>query len=154
MRREHVVPSATSEGMPRTTGDLTDAERWLVQIMSNYQFGRVENLAIRAGQPIIGQDVKVVRVAQLGGDSGGTKIPVADEFELKRSVRDLFEELSRLGNGLIVRLEFKRGLPCRLETTARVAPVELPNDLCSGQDRLRMNGWPARGIRDVVLLCC
>jgi len=57
-----------------------------------------------------------VRVACLGGESGGTKLP-SGEFELKRAVCDLFDELARLGEGTVVRLEFKRGLPCRLETT-------------------------------------
>ena len=30
----------------------------------------------------------------------------------------LFDELGRLDNGSVVRLEFKRGLPCLLETAA------------------------------------
>jgi hypothetical protein len=64
-----------------------------------------------------------VRVACLGGgENGGTKIPGSDEFELKRSVRDLFDELARLGNGTVVRLQFKRGLPCLLETIAHSTP--------------------------------
>src|SRR5579864_8643789 len=88
--------------------------------MRAYQFGRVENMSIRAGQPILDQDVKVVRVACLGGESGGTKLPGADEFELKRAVCDLLDELARLGHGTVVRLEFKRGLPCRLETMPHV----------------------------------
>jgi hypothetical protein len=61
-----------------------------------------------------------VRVACLGGDSGGTKLPGTDKFELKRAVCDLSDELARLGYGTVVRLEFKRGLPCRLETTPQL----------------------------------
>jgi hypothetical protein len=53
-----------------------------------------------------------------GGENGGTKLPGSDEFELKRAVCDLFDELERLGHGTVIRLEFKRGLPCRLETHA------------------------------------
>jgi hypothetical protein len=37
------------------------------------------------------------------------------QFELKQSVRDLFDELGRLQNGTVVRLEFKHGLPFSLE---------------------------------------
>jgi hypothetical protein len=87
--------------------------------MREHQYGRVENMSIRAGQPVLDQDFKVVRVACLGG---GTKPPAGDEFELKRAVCDLFDELARLGHGTVVRLEFKRGLPCRLETTPHVTP--------------------------------
>ena len=88
--------------------------------MREHQFGRVENMPVRAGQPILDRDLKVVRVACLGGESSGTKPPAGDEFELKRAVCELFDELARLGHGTVVKLEFKRGLPCRLETTPHV----------------------------------
>jgi hypothetical protein len=91
-----------------------------VEIMREHQFGRVENMAVRAGQPVLDPNLKVVRVACLGGESGGAKLPGRDEFELKQAVCDLFDELERLGHGTVVRLEFKRGLPCRLETTPQV----------------------------------
>ena len=54
--------------MPRTTRDLTAAERFLLQIMRENQFGRVENLRVQAGQPLLDRGVKVVRVARLGGE--------------------------------------------------------------------------------------
>jgi hypothetical protein len=101
---------------PRRAQDLSPGQRALVELMRD-QFGRIENISIRAGQPVIEQHLKVVRVAGLGGESGGTKTPAGDEFELKRAVCDLFDELERLGHGTVVKLEFKRGLPCRLETT-------------------------------------
>lgn len=85
--------------------------------MRKHQFGRIENMFVRAGQPILDQGLKVVRVASMGGESGGTKLPGCDEIELKRAVCDLFEELARLGHGTVVKLELKHGLPCRLETT-------------------------------------
>jgi hypothetical protein len=106
----------------RRSGELSAQQRSLLEIMREHQFGRVENMPVRAGQPILGRELKVVRVSRLGGESGGTKPPGPDEFELKRAVCDLFDELARLGNGTVVKLEFKRGLPCRLETT----PHEMP----------------------------
>ena len=50
------------------------------------------------------------------------ELPRSDEFELKRAACDLFDEPERFGYSTVVRLEFKRGLPCRLETTAHVTP--------------------------------
>ena len=106
----------------RQSGELSAPQLSLLEIMREHQFGRVENMPVRAGQPILDRDLKVVRVACLGAESGGTKLPGTDEFELKRAVCDLFDELARLGHGTVVRLEFKRGLPCRLETTPHVTP--------------------------------
>ena len=109
------------ETMPRTTRDLTPAQRLLLQIMSEHRFGRLENVQVQDGQPVLDLRVKVVRVARLGGKSGGTTVPATGEFELKQEVCDLFDELARLRYGEIVRLEFRHGLPFLLETLA--APV-------------------------------
>jgi hypothetical protein len=103
----------------RRSGDLSAPQLSLLEIMREHQFGRIESMSIRAGQPVLDNDLKVVRVACLGGESGWTQLPSSDEFELKRAVCDLLDELSRLGHGTVLRLEFKRGLPCRLETTRR-----------------------------------
>ncbi len=74
---------------------------------------------MRAGQPLLDTSIKIVRVARLGGESGGITT-TGDEFELKRAVRDLFRDLARLEDGMVLRLEFKRGLPCLLETLQSV----------------------------------
>ena len=101
----------------QTTRDLSREQRALVDVMRSFEFGRVENMKIQNGHPILDQSVRIVRVARLGGKSGGNNVPRADEFELNRAIWHLFEELTRLGNGLVVSLEFKRGLPCLLETS-------------------------------------
>jgi len=86
--------------------------------MRENQFGRIEDMPVRAGQPLPNQAAKVVRVTLLGGGGNcGTKVP-SDEYELKKAVSDLFDEMERLDNGTVVRLEFKRGLPLLLETAA------------------------------------
>jgi hypothetical protein len=96
---------------------LSQAQRSLVDLMHVHQFGRIENMPVRDGEPIFNSDVKVVRVARLGGGSDAAQVTRAVEFELKRQVRDLFEELERLREGTVIRLEFRHGLPFLLETT-------------------------------------
>jgi len=91
--------------------------------MHLHQFGRIENMHVRAGVPIITGDVKVVRVARLGGCSDAAKVTRTDEFDLKRQVRDLFEELDRLQDGTVILLEFRHGLPFLLETTRTCFPA-------------------------------
>ena len=104
----------------RTTGDLTAAQSWLVGIMRQHQFGRIENMPIQDGQPAPDRDTRIVRAVRLGTESDRSKVPIGDEFELKQPVRDLFDELMRLRSGTIVKLEFRHGLPFLLET---IAPV-------------------------------
>lgn len=86
-----------------------------MEIMRVHQFGRIENIPVRDGELVFDGHIKVVRLVRLGGGNGGKKTPVTDEFELKKSVSDLFAELARLKNGLVITLEFRHGLPFLLE---------------------------------------
>ena len=106
----------------RSTRDLTSAQRWLLEVMTDHQFGRIENLAVRGGEPLFDQNVRIVRSARLGGGDGGTVVSRSDEYELKQAVCHLFDELMRLQEGWVVRLEFRHGLPFLLETVA-TAPL-------------------------------
>src|SRR5260370_39333230 len=86
---------------PLRTLDLSAQQRSLLEMMREHQYGRVENMPVRAGQPIFDRNVKIVRVAHLGGESGGTKVPSTDEFELKQADCDLLDELVRVVNGKV-----------------------------------------------------
>jgi hypothetical protein len=107
----------------RMVQDLSPGQRSLVELMHVHQFGRIENMSVRDGQPILDSNVKVVRVARLGGGSDAAKFIRTDEFGLKRQVRDLLEELERLQDGIVIRLEFRHGLPFLLETTPSAVPA-------------------------------
>jgi len=111
---------ASSLRVPLRTQDLSPGQRSLVELMHEHQFGRIENMPVRTGQPILDRDLKLVRVARLGGGSDTTRVTHTDEFELKRQVRHFFQELERLQDGTVIRLEFRHGLPCLLETRPTV----------------------------------
>ena len=116
MTKDSAPPSALRA--PLSTRGLSPQQRSLVDFMRKHRYGRIENVPVREGQPIIGQDVTVVRIAHLGGKAREETALGGEEFELKRAVRDLFDELAGLKNGRIVRLEFRHGLPFLLETSA------------------------------------
>jgi hypothetical protein len=115
---DEAITSSLQLAGPMMAQHLSPAQRSLVDLMHVHQFGRIENMLVRAGEPILTSDVKVVRVARLGGTSDAARITSTVEFELKRHVRDLFEELERLHDGTVISLEFRHGLPFLLETTA------------------------------------
>jgi hypothetical protein len=113
---------ASSLQPPQRTQELRPGQRSLLELMQEHQFGRIENMPVRVGEPILNSDLRVVRIARLGSESDGTKFVVNKESELKKQVRDLFEELERLHDGMVIRLEFRHGLPFLLETTPTVVP--------------------------------
>jgi hypothetical protein len=88
--------------------------------MRQYQFGRIENLRVVAGQPILRPDTRIVRVARINGSGDIPEVSIHGESELKPAVRDLFGHLKKLSSAIALRLEFRHGLPCLLETEAEV----------------------------------
>lgn len=124
---DHNAPAAATLVAPvrertgasyRSSSDLTDTQRWLLQLMREHQFGRIEGLRVQAGQPVLDPSIRIIRAARLGGANHGTTARSGTEFELKQAVRDLFAELERLQEGLVLLLEFRQGLPFLLETEA------------------------------------
>ena len=112
-----------------TTAGLSAQQRTLVVLMREHRFGHIENMQVKDGQPVLDRAVRVVRVARLSEASRGALDHSDDEFELKRPARNLLDELARLGNGTVIRLEFRHGLPFLIEIIATIAESKAPNPL-------------------------
>lgn len=93
---------------------LPDPRRHLLELMQNVNFGRIENLPVRGGQPVLDPPPRIVREIKIGGDNGPRAELGANNFVLKAQVVEFFEHLDRLGDGTVVMLEIKHGLPFRL----------------------------------------
>jgi hypothetical protein len=66
-------------------------------------------------------------IARLGGSPDAVKVTRTDEFELKKRICDLFEELERFQDGTVTRLEFRHGLPFLFETHANCCSSPEPH---------------------------
>lgn len=97
--------------VPRRIGDLSPQRQHLVRLMQRTGYGRIENLAIRNGQPVLSLEVRLVREIKFGGDSGVHPDTAAADFTLKQQVVELMLALDRIGNGTIECLTIKGGLP-------------------------------------------
>lgn len=93
---------------------LSPARRRLLELMQLVNFGRIETLIVRGGEPSLVPPPRVVREVKFGGDNGPRPELATDDFRLKAQVVDLFRELDRLGDGTVEALEVKHGLPFRL----------------------------------------
>jgi hypothetical protein len=127
-RRPFGAPSkAVNPSLPQyqTPQDLTPAQPGLVQIMRQHRFGRIENLRVERGQPILRPDTKIVRVARINGSGEIPEVSIQGELELKPAVLDLLGQLEKLSSAMVLRLEFRHGLPCLLETEAEVGATGL-----------------------------
>jgi hypothetical protein len=105
-----------------TKATLTPARRRLIELMQEISFGRIENLAVKDGEPDFDSPPQVVREIKFGGENGPRQEMSVEDFALKSQVIEFFAQLDCLGNGTVKSLEIKHGLPFRiiLEETVRV----------------------------------
>lgn len=100
---------------PLTKAALSLARQNLVQMMQNLNFGRIEGLTIRNGEPVLAPAPRIIEEIKLGGENGPRAETGARDFVLKARVVELFQQFDRVGNGLVEVLEIKHGLPIRLD---------------------------------------
>jgi hypothetical protein len=100
---------------PKTKSELSLARRCLVELMQEVNFGQIENLLIRAGEPTFDPRPRVVREIKLcAAENGPRPERAAGDFRLKEQLVELFQRLDALGDATIECLEIKHGLPFRL----------------------------------------
>ena len=97
-----------------TKSSLSTSQKRLLEAMQKMNFGRIENLSIRGGEPVLNPAPRVVKDVKLGADNGARPELESDDFALKREHIELFENLKQLGNGTIECIEIKAGLPFRI----------------------------------------
>ena len=97
-----------------TIQDLTPAFRRLVELMQNINFGWIERLEVRGGQPVLSPMPRIVRDRKFGSRHGPTQHASHQNFALKESVRECIDAIGTIGDGIVERLEIQNGLPFRL----------------------------------------
>jgi len=93
---------------------LSPSQQKLVTEMQRINYGRIEGLSVRRGQPVLDPPPRVVREIKFGGENGPRPEVAKADFALKVQVRDLFAQLEALGDGVIPCIEVQRGLPFRM----------------------------------------
>jgi len=93
---------------------LTPSQQQLLAEMQRINFGRIFELTVRRGQPVMDPPPRVVREIKFGADNGPRPEVAKADFTLKAQVRDLFAQLEALGDGVIPCIEIQRGLPFRM----------------------------------------
>jgi hypothetical protein len=101
--------------LPHPTRKALSADRGrLLALMQSINFGHIEGLDVRSGEPILDPLPRVVRELKFGGDNAPRSERDIQDFLLKSQVVELFKEFDRLVNGRVELLEVKHGLPFRM----------------------------------------
>ena len=94
--------------------ELSECRRVLVEMMQAVNFGRLEGLAIRKGEPVFDPPPLVVREVKFCAENGVRPESAREDFSLKAQVLELFAQMEALGDGTISSLEVKHGLPFKM----------------------------------------
>lgn len=97
-----------------TKSSLSLAQQQLIELMQRINFGRIENLRIHAGRPVLNPRPRIIRDIKFGGENGPRPETGNSDFSLKAPVLDMLAQLEALGDGVVLCLEIQRGLPFRM----------------------------------------
>ena len=98
----------------KTKQSLSPTQQHLIELLQTVHFGRLENLIVRAGQPIYDPPPRIVREIKFGGNNEPKQEFNSKDFLLKTQVVQLLQQLEKLGDGTVQSLEIKHGLPFRM----------------------------------------
>ena len=99
----------------QTKSSLSMQQKRLLETMQKTNYGRIEGLRIRGGEPVFTPPPRIVRDVKLGSSDSNARPELhASDFVLKLEHIELFENLRRFGDGQIECIEIKAGLPFRL----------------------------------------
>jgi hypothetical protein len=93
------------------------SEQWkrVVEMMQDRDFGRVI-FFVRAGQPDFTRPFRVVRAVKCaGGENGPRPEAHSADFEVRKKVTTLIEQVAKAADGAQVTVEVKHGLPFLIE---------------------------------------
>ena len=89
----------------------------LIRELQRINFGRIDNLVIRSGEPVFDPTPRKQFEIKLAAENGPRPELGAADFALKQQVVELFAFFDELQNGVIDVLEVKHGLPFRMIVT-------------------------------------
>jgi hypothetical protein len=117
-------PSAGG-GPPRHKSDLSEPRRLLLEVFQELNFGRVQGLVVRGGEPVLDPRPRVVQEVKFQADNEPRPERTSPDFQLKAQQVELMALLDRVQDGIIDWIECRHGLPFR---AAVPEPVRRPPD--------------------------
>jgi len=91
--------------------NLSQNWRHLLRLMESIDFGRLENLRLQDGEPLLDEDLAIVKSIRI--DTAGEPLRpfIEDEATLQAAADEAVRKVGRLAGGLIQQIDLRFGLP-------------------------------------------
>jgi hypothetical protein len=111
------VNSTDNQGAPNPAAksSLSESQRHLVELMQHLRFGRIENLRVCGGEPVFDPLPRIVRKLKIGGENEPRPETGSEGFLLKYQTAEMLRTVADLGDGVVLSIEVRHGLPFALE---------------------------------------
>lgn len=100
---------------------LSEAQSRLVELLQRLNFGRIEKLQVREGVPVFDPPPRIIQKLKMGGDNAPRPEADLQDFWLKRQATELLQAIADVGEGEIIAIEVKNGLPFSMEIELRAS---------------------------------
>ena len=107
---------------PITKSSLSGAQGRLVELLQTLNFGRIEGLRVEAGQPMFEPAPRLIQKLKMGGENGPRHETTLPDFWLKQQTSEMLAAIAQLGDGQVLSIEVKYGLPFSMEVEHRWKP--------------------------------
>jgi hypothetical protein len=97
----------------RRLSDLSAPRQSLVRLCQALNYGQIQMIEVRNGEPMLGSARVFTDLNLTGEDSNRPQGDLAD-FALRNEVCMLMVQIDELGNGIINRLDVRAGIPRRV----------------------------------------
>jgi len=94
---------------------LSPSRKILVELMHELNFGQIENLHVRCGEPCFSPTPIVAKDIVFGKSNGAHAEWDGEDFALKKQVVELFDWFEMTGNSLVYLLIIQNGLPVKMK---------------------------------------
>ncbi len=98
---------------PTRLSQLSESRRTLVRLLQTINFGYIEDLDIRGGEPVLAPAPNVVIEVKLDTDDNGRSESTLADYELRSEVVRLMGQLDIVRDGWIQRIDVRFGVPRR-----------------------------------------
>ncbi len=93
---------------------LTAPRQTLVRLFQSINYGQVEDLEVRSGEPVFSPAPRVLIDVRLTGDEAPRPEHELGDFALREEITRLIDRLAELGDGSVTVIEIRAGVPRRM----------------------------------------
>ena len=102
---------------------LSGPRKALLRLFQTVNFGHIDGLEVRGGEPVFNPAPLVFVELKLDAEESPRRERDLGTFDLRAEAIRLLDELDRLGNGTVERIDVRHGIPRRMIVEARSQAV-------------------------------